>query len=330
LTLICGFFLRWIWDESTLVKANLWLRTANKVYIVLEQAKITDFNSLFNVVYSIDWKKYIPKNFKVNINPHIVKSQLSHIPSVQSISQKAIIKKLVWDKNYDFWDEQIEIRIDIFKDNVKILLDTSWEPLYKRWYKIDISQAWLKETLAAGIILLSNCNQEVCYDPFCGSGTLLIEKAMIDLNIAPWSFRNFAFEKFHWIDKNLLEKEKWRAGTRRKEKDIKFVGYDIDSQMVEIAKQNVKKAGLEKYIHIEQKDYLQAEIKFSMITNPPYDKRIKLDNIAEIYSKLEKDLENVDCGWVITGYENISKTFYDKFKVRVLSNGWEKVKFFWK
>jgi len=325
------WFVKFEWNVSTMVKMNLWLRTANKVYLLLWEEKITDFDKLFDLVYSINWKYYIPKNFKININPHIVKSQLSHIPSIQSIVQKAIIKKLVWNENYSFdEDKNIEIRIDIFKDNLKVLLDTSWEALYKRWYKKDISKAGLKETLTAGILQLINCKDNLFFDPFCGSGTILIEKAMIDLNIAPWLKRNFLFEKFNWVDKNILEKEKWRAGTRRKEKNLLYFWYDIDPSMVEIARENIKNAGLEKYIKIEKKDFLDIDIKWTMLTNPPYNKRIKLENIDQIYNKLFNDLQNVNCGWVITWYENIDKIWFDNFKVRVLSNGWDKVKFFYK
>ena len=315
-------------NESTLIKANLWLRTANKVYLLLKEAKITDFDTLFNEVYKIDWKKYIPWDFQVIVNVKSHKSQLSSTRTIQSIVQKAVYEKISGDKNYHFSENKIELRIDVFKDNVKILLDTSWEPLYKRGYRVGVSKAWLKETLAAWIILLSNCKQTTCYDPFCGSATLLIEKALIDLNIAPWAFRNFLFEKFNWIDSSLIEKERRRASTRKKEKTLNLIGSDIDEKILQIAQQNVKNAKLEKYIKIIKQDYLQTDINSCLISNPPYDKRIKiLDN--NIYNKLLYDLESVYCGWFITSY-NVDEEFYKKFKVRILSNGWEKVKFFYK
>ena len=326
---IWPWFVKFLWDESILVKTNLWLRTANKVYLILDEQKVKTFDELFQIVTSINWKKYIPKWFSISIKPHVIKSKLHHLPSIQKITHKAIIKKLVWNKKYLSWEKQIEIRIDIFKDNLLILLDTSWEPLYKRWYRKNIAKAWLKETLAAWIILLSKCKSEICFDPFCWSWTLLIEKALIDLNIAPWSFRNFLFEEFSWIDKNLIEKEKWRAKTRIKEKKLSSFASDIDKNMVEIAKENIKSAWLEKYIKVEQKDFLKTEIKECIITNPPYNKRIKIQNIEEIYQKLYKDMKNCKCAGLITWYEDIDKTFYD-FKVRVLSNGWDKVKFFYK
>ncbi len=319
-------------DETTMVKSNLWLRTANKVYILLKEEKIEDFDKLFDLVYNIDWGKYIWKKFNVHIKANSHKSALKSEKTIQSISQKAIYKKLAKWKFYQAETSlNIEIRIDIYKDNVKILLDTSWEPLYKRWYRKDISHANLKETLAAWIILLSNCKQTTCYDVFCGSATLLIEKALIDLNIAPGGFRNFIFEHFDWLDKNIFEKEKWRASTRKKDKKLNFIWYDIDETILQIAKDNVKNAWLENYIKIEKKDFFQVkELSWCMITNPPYGKRIKVDNIDKMYEKLFHDFQKVDCGWLITGYEWNLKNFYDSMKVRILSNWGEKVKFFWK
>ncbi len=322
-------FVSYFWNESVLVKANLWLRTANKVYIVLDEFTTNNFDELFDKIYEFDWKFWIWNKFKFFVKPHIVKSGFSQV-WIQKIVQKAIIKKLVGSWNYvsTTWTN-LEIRVDIFKNNFKILLDTSGDPLYKRGYKVGNSQASIKETLAAGIILLSGCKQDVCYDPFCGSWTLLIEKALIDLNIAPGSFRKFVFEEFDWIDKNLVQKERRRASTRRKDKSIKLYGYDIDERMVNIARQNIENAWLIDYIVVQQWDFLNLKISDCMITNPPYGERIKSKNIEKIYDKLFKDLKNLKCGWIITGYK-VDKKFLDNFKVRVLSNGGKRVRFLWR
>lgn len=315
-------------DEKILVKMNLWLRTANKVYILLNEWKVKSFSDVYNLVFSIDWKKYI-NWFDFYIKPRIVKSVIASWRSLQSVSHKAIVKKLVNDKTYiPSKNKKLEIRLDLFKDNLKVLLDTSWDPLYKRGYKLQSSKAWLKETLAAWIILLSKCKEEIFCDPFCWSWTILIEKALIDLNIPPWIFRNFIFEEFSWLDKTLLEKEKFKAKLRRKNKNLNFVGYDIDYKMVEIAQNNVKKAWLENFIKIQQADYLSINLKESFITNPPYWGRIKVKNLKKIYDKLFSDLKKVKSWWVITSYKD--KKFYDNFKVRVLSNWGKKVFFFWK
>ncbi len=319
------------WDQSTMVKTNLWLRTASKVYLLLwEYSKITSFNDLFNIVHNIDWNYYIPKDFKVVVQADSIKSKLSSVPSIQAISQKAIIKKLVWNKTYNYdEDKKIEIRINIFKDNVKVLLNTTWESLYKRWYRKDISVAWLKETLASWIILLSNIKN--LYDPFCGSWTLLIEKAMIDLHIAPWLFRHFDFENFDWFDSNLLEKEIWRAKTRQKTKQLNLIWTDIDKYVLKIAKENAKNAWVDKHIHFEHKDFmnLQKHQDYDILTNPPYNKRIKIDNIDDIYAKLQDMLlTNNIWWWIITWYEDFK--FSNNFKIRVLSNGWDMVRFIYK
>lgn len=318
------------WDQSTMIKTNLWLRTASKVYLLLwEHENITNFDNLFNLVYDIDWEYYIPKNYRVVVQADSIKSKLFSTPTIQAITQKSIIKKLVKDKTYRYDDKKVEIRINIFKDKVKILLNTTWESLYKRWYGKDISVAWLKETLASWIILLSGINN--LYDPFCWSWTLLIEKAMIDLNIAPWLFRKFAFENFSWFDKDLLEKEKRRARTRQKDKKINLIWTDIDKHMLKIAKENAKNAWVSKYITFECKDFMDVKVEqnYDILTNPPYNKRIKIDNIDEIYTKLQEILlTNKIKGWIITWYDKFR--FSNSFKIRVLSNGWDLVRFIYK
>lgn len=319
------------WDESTMVKSNLWLRTASKVYILLwEYENITSFNDLFNMVYDINWSYYIPKKYWLVIQADSIKSKLSSTPTIQSITQKAIIKKLVKDKTYNYdEDKKIEIRINIFKDKLKILLNTTWESLYKRWYRKDISQANLKETLASWIILLSDI--DTLYDPFCWSWTLVIEKAMIDLNIAPWLFRNFAFENFSWFDKELLEKEKWRAKTRQKDKKLDLIWTDIDKNVLDIAKENAKNAWVSEHISFKCEDFMSIKIEqnYDILTNPPYNKRLKIDNINDIYVKLQDILlKNKIKWWIITWYDDF--TFLNTFKIRALSNGWDIIRFVYK
>lgn len=319
------------WDESTMVKANLWLRTASKVYLNLwEYENITSFDNLFNIVYKIDWDYYIPKNYWISIKVDTIKSKLFSNSTIQAIVQKAIIKKLVKDNMYRFnKDKKIEIRISLFKNRIKILLDTTWESLYKRWYRKDISYANLKETLASWIILLSEI--DTLYDPFCWSWTLLIEKAMIDLNIAPWLLRNFIFESFPWFDKNLLEKEKWRAKTRQKDKKLNIIWSDIDKNILNIAKENIKNAGLDKYILLKHIDFMNIDLKqsYNILTNPPYNKRLKINNIDAIYTKLQDILLNNEIKWwIITWYNKFR--FLNSFKIRNLSNGWEIVRFIYK
>lgn len=324
-------FVKFVWDETALIKANLWLRTANKVYILLSEKEVFTFDDIFNVVYNIDWKRYLSDDFSFSLKIKLKKSKISSVKATQSIIQKAIIKKLVDGKQYDFSKKSLEIRVDIFSNKMKVMLDTSWDPLYKRWYKIWNSDASLKETLAAWLCLLLNYSKNKFYDPFCWSWTILIEKALIDLNIAPGSFRKFIFEEFDWIDKKLVEKERWRASTRIKDRKFNFFGFDIDDNVIAIAKENVKSAGLDKMIKIEKKDYLNLKDKLDFfITNPPYGKRINSQVIDKIYKKLFFDLNKADCGWIITWYKDIDKKWFDTFKVRTLSNGGQLVKFFYK
>lgn len=325
---IWPWFVKYSGDISTLVKANLWLRTANKVYIVLNEFKANNFDELFNWIYEIDWHKYDILKFNLSIKPILHHSLIKSEISTQKIVQKAIYKKL-WVSNHSpSILDTLEIRVDIFKNVVKVLLDTSGDPLYKRGYKLATAQASIKETLAAWLILLVNCKNEDFVDPFCGSWTILIEKALIDLNIAPGTFRNFIFEKFNWIDPNLLKKEKWRASTRIKTKKLNFYGYDISSTAIQIAQENIKNAWLEEFIKLQVKDYLKLHLNFPFITNPPYGKRLT-GNFDHIYKKLKDDLKQVKCGWIITSYK-VNDEYFDLFKVRKLSNWWEWVNFFYK
>lgn len=317
------------WDVSTMVKTNLWLRTASKVYIILWSLDdLQNFEQLFDLVFSIDRKSYISSDFKISVEARSNRSKLFSEPTIQSIAHKAILKKLLWDRKHIPTKSEVnEIRIEIFKDSVKILLNSSWESLYRRWYKKENSQASLKETLASWIIWLSKLDNNL-YDPFCWSGTILIENALMKLNIAPWINRSFAFENFVFFDHNILEKERWRARSRKKSVKFKLMWTDIDSRILKIAQANAISAWVWDYIDFQRMDFMKLSNKqcSDILTNPPYNKRIKLENINEIYTKLENIfLENNIRGWVITWYDDFR--FDQSRSFRTLSNGWDLVRF---
>lgn len=329
ITYTADWFVCFEWDSSTMVKTNLWLRTVSKIYIILwELQSVQSFDKLFDLVFSIDRKSYISPDFKISVQANSHKSKLFSEPTIQSVVHKAILKKLIWDKIHNPRRlSSSEIRVEIYKDSLKILLNTSWESLYKRWYKKENSLAGLKETLAAWIIGLSKVWNKL-YDPFCGSWTILIEKALEELNIAPNLKRNFAFENFVFFDSNLLEKERRRASTRRKNKQLYLKWTDIDPRMISIAQENANAAWVWEFIKFQKLDFQQISDKcdFDILTNPPYNKRIKLDNIDEIYFKLENlFLNNNIKGWIITWYDDFR--FDQSRNFRTLSNGWELVRF---
>ncbi len=302
------------WEDALLARVNLWSRIGNKLYLVLkEKDSISNFDNLYALVSNIDWKKYIPKNAPIIVNAKTIKSDLSSEPAIQKIWKKAIIDVLN-DKSWKFIREddsieKCEIQILFQENDCKILLNSSGEALHKRGYRIMTWEAPIKENLASSLVLLSNWRfQEALYDPFCGSGTILIEALMIAKNKAPWAKRNFAFEKWFWYDKEFLKKEKKEAIKKEYAQKYQIFWYDKDAEIIEKAKLNAIKAGLENEIIFEKKDFTdfsKEKIAWTIISNPPYWLRLKDENIDELYKKIDNFLKNNDelSWWIISSYQ---------------------------
>jgi len=322
-------------DLSIMIKINLWSRVANKVYIVLDEGKnIDNFDKLYDLVNTIDFKKYRKDDFPIVVKAKSIKSQLTSTPAIQKVCKKAIIDSLIGKSSKEIFEanllERLEVNILIQEDNAKVLLNTSWLALHMRWYRTNAWDAPIKESLAAAIVLLSGWKfKEEFYDFFCWSGTIAIEAAMIAKNIAPWLKRDFAFEKLGIVKKEDIEKEKKEARKKVFEWEYKIKASDIDFEMIEISKENAKNAWVYEMIDFQQKsfeEYLEDNIKWSFVSNPPYWDRMNPENLRSIYNNIDKLFRiNPELKWwIISSYSEFSNLVKkDSYKNRKLYNGWE-------
>ena len=315
-----------------MIELNLWSRIANKVYIeILYRENIETFDELFNALYWLHWEEYINTWTSINVQVTTRDSKLTSEPTIQGIVKKAVIKTIAWDEH---WKEnpkrQLHIEIVLLKNRLQVLIDTSGESLSRRWYRTESGEAPLRENIAAGIVLLSGWKfREALSDPFCGSGTILIEAALIARNIAPNLGRRFQFEHWKWTDKELLIELKKEARSKVFNKHFAIQGYDMDSEVIEKAKRNAERAGVADTISFEVKKIEEARIENTwVITNPPYGIRLKEADIIHLHTELDKIFEQKDVsGGCITPFD-LQSISRNKWKLRKLYNGWEKCNFY--
>lgn len=321
-------------------RVNLWSRVWNKMYMLMTEAdNVMDFDSLFDLVLSVNWKRIFKKDFPIHVKTSSIRSELFSARTIQSIWKKAIVKSLVWDNKTVNEDENLvkaEILILIIDNKVRILLNTSWNALHMRGYREKAWEAPIKESLAAALVLLSSWKfKQDFYDPFCGSWTIAIEALMIAKNIAPWLKRAFAFEKLWLIDWETSENERALARKKTFDWDYNIYASDLDSEMIELAKQNTKKAWLEWQIIFEKKDFrelIDKDLTWTLVSNPPYWERLKEDDLKWMYNSIDKlFITNPNLwGWIISSYlafDSLIKK--DSYKKRKLYNGSEKC-YFWR
>ena len=281
-------------DVRAIVETNLWLRAADRIKIVVGEFPARTFEELFQGVFALDWENYLPLGAKFPISKaKCVKSKLHNEPSVQAISKKAVVKKL---QKYLHRPEgvplqetgaEFKIEVSILKDKATVLIDTTGDSLFKRGYRTDKGGAPIKENMAAAILELSNWYPDKpLIDPTCGSGTFCIEAAMIGMNIAPGFNRDFAFEAWNWVGKDLVQSVRDEADSKANyDVALDIMGCDIDSRMVEIAKANAREAGLEDVVKFKQmrlQDLKTDKINGVIISNPPYGERLLDDKAVDI------------------------------------------------
>lgn len=327
------------WEADLMVKVNLWSRVGNKLYLLLwEFDNVIDFDYFFDLVKSISYKKFFKNNNEIIVQSSSTRSELFSPRTMQSLWKKAIIKSLVWENFYEEnkESEPVEILLLLIDNKLRILLNTTWEALHKRGYRKESWEAPIKESLASALILLSNWKfKENFYDPFCWSWTIPIEALMIAKNIAPWLKRKFAFEKLWLIDSETIENEKNLAKKKEFSWDYKIFASDIDEEILEIAKENAKRAWFENEIIFEKKDfkdYLKDDLKWTLVSNPPYWERLKSENLEQLYNTIDKIFRiNKDLNWWIISsfleFDNLIKK--NSYKKRKLYNWWE-LCYFWK
>ena len=319
-------------DEHIIAAANINLRTAERVVILLKEFKAKTFDELFDGVFSIDWASLMPKDAQFPVKGSSLSSTLSSVPACQKIVKKAIVESLKAGHNTKILPETgnlYKIRVALRKDIVSVMLDTSGDGLHKRGYRRNSGEAPIKETLAAAIVDLARVRKDsVIQDPFCGSGTLLIEAAQKALNIAPGLRRKFAAESYAFIPKEIWMEERQKAKDAIiKDADFRAYGFDIDPLVLEIAKKNADKAGVAKYVKFFEADVkkFSPEESTVVITNPPYGERLgDLETAAKLEKTLSKRLEEnpVKSAYIITADSEFETNYGKKAnKRRKLYNG---------
>ncbi|WP_067836416.1 THUMP domain-containing class I SAM-dependent RNA methyltransferase [Amphibacillus sediminis] len=326
---------------SAIPRCNLWLRTADRVKIVVGEFKATTFDQLFEQTKALDWERYIPENGNFPVIGKSVKSTLYSVSDCQAIVKKAVAEKLKQKHGVALRLPETgalyRIEVALLKDQVTLTIDTSGTGLHKRGYRIGQGEAPLKETLAAALVQLTNWRPEFpLVDLFCGSGTILIEAALIGQNIAPGFNRSFSSEEWDFIPNQTWENAFEEAEQLAQyDQPLNITGTDLDPKMIEIAKANAIEAGLADLINWKQmiaSDFHPKQHNGYVISNPPYAERIgELKTVEQIYRDLGKSLRQ-DPSWssyILTSNEKFEQLFGAKAtKKRKLFNGYLKVDYY--
>jgi len=280
-------------SENMLARANICSRFAERILINVGEFTATTFTELFDGVKSLAWEEFIGQDDAFPVTGSSINSQLFSIPDCQSIIKKAIVERLKLKYKISYFEEtgaEYKIKFFIHKNVVSMMIDTSGEGLHKRGYRRNSNDAPLKETLAASMCDLARIYPDTkIFDPFCGSGTILIESALMATKTAPGLRRFFAAERFGFLDSKIWQQERMRAQDMiLKNIDFRAQGYDIDPACVELTLANAKKAGVEKYVKAavaNVKDFSAPKERCITVTNPPYGERLLDVKEAEMLYK---------------------------------------------
>ena len=329
-------------DEAGIARANINLRTTERILIRVGQFEARTFDELFERVKALDWENYIPEDGRFWVKKaSSVNSRLFSPSDIQSIVKKAIVERLKKTYRKDWFEEtgaSYPIRVFIHKDKVLVTIDTSGESLHKRGYRPQVSKAPISETLAAALIMLTPWHKDrILVDPFCGSGTFPIEAAMIAADIAPGLRRNFLGQTWKELLPEHIWKKEFRDAEARINTDIKtdIQGYDLDPEMVKIARANAERAGVLELIHFQQRDVadLSHSKKYGfIITNPPYGERLEeKKDLPDLYRTFGLRFRALDSwsAFFITAYDEAEAYFGAKAtKNRKIYNGMIKTYFY--
>jgi putative N6-adenine-specific DNA methylase len=329
-------------DESAVSRANIFLRTTERILLKVDKFSAESFEELFEKTKAIPWENYIPADGKFWVaKATSIKSKLFSPSDIQSIMKKAIVERLKKVYKIEWFPEdgnEFPIRVTFMKDEITIGIDTSGESLHKRGYRKLASKAPITETLAAALILLTPWNKDrILVDPFCGSGTIPIEAAMIGANIAPGMNRSFLSENWN----GLIPKKVWYSAieeandVKRTDVDMTIQGYDLDGEIVKAARQNAALAEVDQYIHFQQRSVsdLSHNKKYGfIITNPPYGERLEeKEALPALYKEIGRTFNALDAWsyFIITSYEDAQKYIGRKAdKNRKIYNGMIKTYFY--
>lgn len=327
-------------DDEAIVRANLWLRTTERVLINVGSFKATTYDELFEKTKAVDWSEYLTKDAKFWVSKaSSVKSKLFSPSDIQSIVKKAIVERMKSIYNISWFQEdgpEYPLRVSLYKDVVTLGLDTTGISLHKRGYRTKVAKAPITETLAAALIMLTPWKKDrILIDPFCGSGTFAIEAAMMAMNMAPGLNREFLSQNWG----NMIDKKLWYElideAREEIDSDVKpdIQAYDIDDAVLKAARENAANAGVS--VHIQKRDVSElthAKKYGFIITNPPYGERLEdKESIPPIYKTLGERFKALD-NWslyMITSFEECEKYIGKKAnKNRKVYNGMIKTYFY--
>lgn len=283
-------------DETAIARTNLWLRTADRIKLKVGEFKATTFDELFEKTKSLPWEKYLPEDAEFPVIGKSVKSKLFSVSDCQAIVKKAVVERLKNAYKRTSWFEEtgalFRIEVALHKDIATLTIDTSGSGLHRRGYRAGQGEAPLKETLAAALVMLTNWTPERPFvDPFCGSGTIPIEAALIGQNIPPGFNREFVSETWNWMPEKIWEDVRIEAEDLAKyDQPLEITGSDIDHRMIKIAKENAFEAGLGDLIQFKQmqvKDFTTKKEYGVIVGNPPYGERIgEKKQVEQMYREM--------------------------------------------
>ena len=306
-------------DGEAVCRANIFLRTSERVLLKTGQFHAETFEELFQGIRSIPWEDYIPEDGKFwAAKASSIKSKLFSPSDIQSVVKKAMVERLKQKYHTEWFPEtgaEYPLRLFLMKDEVTVAIDTSGDSLHKRGYRTLVSKAPVTETLAAALLMLTPWKGDrILVDPFCGSGTFPIEAAMMAANIAPGMNRRFTAQT--WT--NLIEPELWQESVEEandlinREVATDIQGYDIDGEIIRAARDNARRAGVDHLIHFQQRPVseLSHPKKYGfLIANPPYGERMKEEVLPALYKEIGQAMNRLDCwsAYLLTGYEDAER-----------------------
>ena len=320
-------------EFADIPRANIFLRTAERIYIKAGAFPARSFEELFEGTRNIPWERYISRNDAFPVKGHAIKSTLFSVPDCQSIIKKAMVNRLGGIYGISWFQEigvKYQIEFFIFKDIATLMIDTTGTPLHKRGYRPAAGAAPLRETLGAAIAMTTRPRDNVLlWDPFCGSGTIVIEAAMMMKGIAPGLNRRFAAEQFGIVTPEAWKKARAEARAMIKpDTEFEAWGSDIDLECLEYAKANASRAGVDdivKFFRADARRIEKPDRRGTLVCNPPYGERLMTeDEVDRLYSQIGKNFANFDPWqmYVLTSSERFERLFGRRAdKVRKLYNG---------
>lgn len=329
-------------DDEAICRANIFLRSTERILLKVGSFKAETFEELFQATKAIPWEEYIPKDGKFWVTKaSSIKSKLFSPSDIQSIMKKAMVDRMKKSFKLEWFEEDgssYPVRVFLYKDQVTVGIDTTGESLHRRGYRTLTSKAPITETLAAALIMLTPWNKDrILVDPFCGSGTFLIEAAMMAANIAPGMNRSFLSQEWD----NLISKKMWYdtldEANEMVDKEVKvdIQGYDSDPEIIKAAKLNAAAAGVEHMIHFQERPVsaLSHPKKYGfVITNPPYGERLEeKEDMPQLYRQIGERYKALDAWslYMITAFEDAERYIGRKAdKNRKIYNGMMKTYFY--